>query len=116
MPVKDFGKKLNNTIRGAVDTVKARAEETELPDIKKLGKKASEQVMSIFQKKNGEEAPNAAASSAPTAISVRSALKVIYYFMAADGEIFHGEEEKFDATGRELMPDFDASKELLVAE
>lgn len=51
-----------------------------------------------------------------TAISTKSALKIIYYLMAADGEIFHSEEEKFDAIGKELDPNFAENKEKIVNE
>ena len=36
--------------------------------------------------------------------------------MAADGKIFHNEEEKFDAIGKELDPDFVDHKEQIVKE
>jgi len=46
----------------------------------------------------------------------RSAIKIIYFLMAADGEIYHGEEEKFDLIGMELDPDFSNSKEKIIQE
>ena len=45
------------------------------------------------------------------AIPTRNAIKIFYYLMAADGKIFHNEEEKFDAIGKELDPDFVDHKE-----
>ena len=36
--------------------------------------------------------------------------------MAADGEIYHREEEKFDLIGMELDPDFSKSKEQIIRE
>jgi len=51
-----------------------------------------------------------------TAISTRNAIKIIYYLMAADGEIFHSEEEKFDSIGQELDPKFKENKDKIVAE
>ena len=49
-------------------------------------------------------------------ISAQSALKIIYYMMAADGEIFHNEEEKFDSVGAELDPSFADGKDGIVSE
>ena len=51
-----------------------------------------------------------------TAISTRNAIKVIYYLMAVDGEIFHSEEEKFDSIGKELDPQFAEHKEQIIKE
>lgn len=116
MPIKDFGKKVNDVFHEAVDTVKTKAEKVEMPDFKKLGDKASEQVQSIFQKKVAETADDVGTAEqlAFSNISARNALKVIYFLMAADGEIYHGEEEKFDAIGKELSPDFASVKESIV--
>ena len=50
------------------------------------------------------------------AISTRNAIKIIYYLMAADGEIYHSEEEKFDSIGKELDPKFFENKESIVKE
>lgn len=50
------------------------------------------------------------------AIPTRNAIKIFYYLMAADGKIFHNEEEKFDAIGKELDPDFVDHKEQIVKE
>ena len=49
-------------------------------------------------------------------LSTESALKVIYYMMAADGLVFYSEEEKFDAIGRELDPAFAANRDSIVRE
>lgn len=118
MAIKKLGEKLSNTLHEAADTVKSKVADAEMPDLKKLGEKAAEQAKSVFQKKSADKSADSGngAFVVPDTIPVRNAVKVIYYFMAADGEIFHGEEEKFDAIGRELMPEFDTSKELLVTE
>lgn len=39
---------------------------------------------------------------------------LLYYLMAADGEIFQSEEERYDAIGRELDPGFDAHKAQII--
>ena len=56
MPIKNIGKKLNDSLHGAVDAVKTKAEEVELPDLKKLGGRASEHVRSVFHKKAADKA------------------------------------------------------------
>jgi len=47
-------------------------------------------------------------------IATRNALQIIYYLMAADGTVFHSEEEKFDAIGAELDPDFSDNKPAII--
>lgn len=118
MPIKNIGKKLNESLHGAVETVKAKAEEVEVPDFKKLGDRASEQVKAVFQKKNTGKSDTAESSEPPviSAVSGRNALKVIYFLMAADGEIYHGEEEKFDEIGKALLPDYSSVKESIIKE
>lgn len=118
MAIKDFGKGLKSSLHDAVDTVKAKAKEVELPDIKEAGEKTSERIKSIFKKTDGDKPSNEAIAPTQniTSISARSAIKVIYFLMAADGEIYHGEEEKFDLIGLELDPDFSNSKEQIIQE
>ena len=119
MPFKDFGKGLKDSLQGAVDAVKTKAKDVERPDLKTVTDKASVQVKDLFQKKDttakGDEA-EAAEAIHLVGISTRNAIKVIYFLMAADGEIYHNEEEKFDAIGKELDPDFDAAKAQIIAE
>ena len=118
MAIKDFGKGLKSSLHDAVDTVKAKAKEVELPDIKEVGEKTSERIKSIFKKEDGEKPSNevVATTQSITSISVRTAIKIIYFLMVADGEIYHGEEEKFDLIGMELDPDFSSSKEQIIQE
>ena len=47
-------------------------------------------------------------------IATRNALQIIYYLMAADGTVYHSEEEKFDAIGAELDPNFADSKPAII--
>ena len=118
MPIKDFGKGLKNSLHDAVDTVKTKAKEVELPDIKQVSEKTSERVKNLFKKTDGDD-PSVDAGSPTltvTSISTRTAIKIIYFLMAADGEIYHNEEEKFDLIGRELDPDFSNSKEQIIKE
>ena len=64
MAIKDFGKGLKSSLHDAVDTVKAKAKEVELPDIKEAGEKTSERIKSIFKKADGDKPSNEA--TAPT--------------------------------------------------
>ena len=118
MDIKDFGKGLKSSLHDAVDTVKSKAKEVELPDIKEAGEKTSERIKSLFKKTDGDKLTNEATATTQslTSISTRSAIKIIYFLMAADGEIYHGEEEKFDLIGMELDPDFSNSKEQIIQE
>lgn len=64
-----------------------------------------------------DDAANALEHSKPPTpqhISIESTLQIIYYLMAADGTVFHSEEEKFDAIGAELDPEFPCHKEGIV--
>lgn len=117
MAIKDFGKGLQASLQGAVDTVKSKAKEIELPDLKKAGGDAVEQVKSVFAKKEvPESAVNADGILNITSISTKSALKIVYFLMAADGEIFQSEEEKFNSIGKEIDPEFANLKENVVME
>ena len=51
-----------------------------------------------------------------SAVSTRNAIKIIYYLMAADGRIVQGEEEKFNAIGQELDPDFMEKRDHIIRE
>ncbi len=117
MAIKDLGKKFTESLHDAADTLKAKAETVQMPDFKEMGEKASQSVKTAFQKKKekSDETEEAGAKYI-SAVSVRNALKVIYYFMAADGTIYHGEEEKFDSIGSELLENFAEAKEKLVTE
>lgn len=119
---KKKGKDILNTLHGAVDSVKTSVQNVKLPEIKVPDIKAPEvkvpdQVKDLFKKK-ARKAGQAGADDPLEikAISTRNAIKIIYYLMAADGEIFHSEEEKFDAIGSELDPGFLDNKEQIVKE
>lgn len=118
MAIKDFGKGLKSSLHDAVGTVKSKVKEVELPDIKEAGEKTSEHIKSLFKKVNGDKAPEEATAQTQriAGISARSAIKITYFLMAADGEIYHGEEEKFHLIGMELDPDFANSKEQITQE
>lgn len=119
--VKEKVKKIDTAevkenIHDALETVKDKVVQTggkAKDKIAETGSKANEQIKQRLQKKDTPtERPERDFSSIP----VKTALKVIYYLMAADGEIFHGEEEKFDAIGKELDPNFAQNKAAIVDE
>jgi uncharacterized tellurite resistance protein B-like protein len=140
MDIKGFGSGLKGSLQGAVDSVRSKAAEIELPDageikdslqgavdnvrakaaeidIKQAGAEAQKKVKNLFKKSEGEASGDAALSMQNiTRISCASAIKIIYFLMAADGEIYHSEEEKFDLIGKELDPDFADSKEQIISE
>lgn len=122
MDFKNWGKGLKESLQDAVDTVKEKAKEVELPDVKQAGMKASEQVIGLFKKADNDKIPsdNGIRTNPEVqevkAVSARNAIKIIYFLMAADGEICHGEEEKFDMLGAELDPAFAESKEQIIKE
>lgn len=67
-------------------------------------------------KPDRSEAKEPARPAEVEAIPTQNALKIIYYLMAADGEIFQSEEERFDAIGRELDPGFAEHKAEIMRE
>ena len=110
----DIGKGLKGKIQGAVDSAKSVAKEVKLPDVKAVVSDVTDSI-----KKKGKDSAKSKSDSETLEIkiiSTRSALKIIYYLMAVDGELFHSEEEKFDSIGRELDPDFAEHKEQIIAE
>lgn len=117
---KDQEKKsLKDHMKGSLDTLKTAAKIVKVPEIKKPEINLSDikipPVKYLFQKKGtGQED-----ESAPiriTSICTRNALKVFYYMMAADGKLFHGEEEKFDLIGQEISPEFEKIRADVIAE
>lgn len=116
-PGKEKGKGIINSLHGAVDSVKASVQNVKLPEIKAPELKVPGQVKELFQKKPRKAKQESAAEPLEIkSISTRNAIKIIYYLMAADGEVFHSEEEKYDAIGAELDPNFAEHKEQIVKE
>lgn len=128
MPIKNFGKEIKDSLRGTVDAVREKVKNIDTAEIKEdihntfetvkdkvseTGGKANEQMKKWFLKKDSS---NECPTQDLSCISVKKALKIIYYLMAADGEIFHGEEEKFDEIGKELDPNFAQTKTIIVDE
>ena len=99
-------KGLLGIFQGAVDSVVTTVQGIKLPEIS---------IPNPFQANKAKQDETAAPEEIRS-ISVRSAVKAIYYMMAVDGMIYQNEEEKFNEIGRELDPDFDDHKEVIVRE
>jgi len=117
----EFGKGLKDKLQGAVNSAKAAAKEVKTPEVKVTTPDVKAKVADIRESlKKKEKSPSKSKDDSEVleikAISTRSALKIIYYLMAVDGEIFHSEEEKFDSIGKELDPDFAQNKDQIVKE
>ena len=115
----EYGKGLKDKLQGAVDSAKTVAKEVKIPEVKVKAPDVKATVANIkdaMKKKDGDNKKEDSEVLEIKIVSTRSALKIIYYLMAADGEVFHSEEEKFDAIGKELDPDFEKNKEQIVKE
>ena len=117
----EFGKGLKDKLQGAVNSAKAAAKEVKTPEVKVTTPDVKAKVADIRESlKKKEKSPSKSKDDSEVleikAISTRSALKIIYYLMAVDGEIFHSEEEKYDSIGKELDPDFAQNKDQIVKE
>ena len=76
-------------------------------DVKALGNNLSEKAKALLkQKEEDEEANN-------KLITGKCAAKIMYYLMAADGEVYHDEEEKYNEICQELYPRFEADKDII---
>ena len=116
MAKKDISANLKYALRGAAVSVKEAAKDVKLPEIKAPAIKVPSQVKDVFKKKEKEQTPVTAQTDAPTigSIPTKNAIKIIYYLMAADGEIYHSEEEKFYSICTELDPEFAKNKEKII--
>lgn len=98
------------------DVAKEAVKKVNLPEVD------TSKIKDVFKKKEAtgvsdtDDAETNEDAIAIQAISTRSAIKIIYYLMAADGQIFQSEEEKFDAIGQELDPDFKENRDRIVKE
>ena len=110
------GKGLFGLFQGAVDSVKSKVEEIKLPEIKIPEIKLPEiNLPNPFQGKN-EKKEEPAVTEGFKAVSSRNAMKIIFFLMAVDGQIYHDEEEKFDEIGRELDPEFGTHRAEIIQE
>lgn len=116
MAENEKGKGLLGALQGAAGAVAKKAQGIKIPEIKLPEIKLPDiKIVNPFQKKaDKEETPEPARMI--TSISIKSAIKIIYYMMAVDGTIYQDEEEKFDEIGKELDPDFQHNKDAIVRE
>lgn len=144
MEKKDFGSALKGKLQGAAEGIKATAQNVKMPEIKlsdikeggvkaagmaketgakaaevakETGAKTAEALKEAFKKKDSTDSSTTKIVEEPQpiiAISAYNAVKVFYYLMAADGEIFHSEEEKFDMIGEEVDPLFKEHREQIL--
>lgn len=112
-------------VQKATDSVVEAVKKVKLPDIdvknifkkkEKDGENSIENGKNEKKVKTEEKGIKEADVLNITAIPTRNAIKIFYYLMAADGEIFHSEEEKFDSIGKELDPEFSEHKEQIIKE
>ena len=115
-------------VAAQVGAEKAQAGAKTLKDTtKKEADKLSESVKTAAEQKKADYAEKKAEKQAAaektaieatgvTAIAPKNAVKVFYYLMAIDRKITLEEKEKFDLIGKEMDPDFEAHKEILIKE
>lgn len=122
MDKKKIGEGLAGALRKASDTAKvakitvqelAADAKQEIAD--KTKQKSASTKRTASQNGNKVSAAEDNAAAEINSISVKNALQIIYYLMAADGTVFHSEEEKFDAIGAELDPEFADNKASIIS-
>ncbi len=135
----EFGKglkELQSKIQDSAQTVKRSAQEVKLPEtiqletVKHLAEKAADSAKKAAEtvvdntKKVGQSLENAVRQPRKTeapadepqrTVSTAVAIRVIYYLMAADGEISGSELEKFQELCRSLDPGSEAYQDALLA-
>ena len=109
-------KNLQDTFQDAVDSVKTSIKKVKPPKTKdrknspaKEGKKNKKRRSDIPTEKRSE-------SFEMVSVSTKSAIKIIYFLMAADGEIKAGEVEKFESICSAFDPEFDKTRMQIVFE
>ena len=120
MANEEKGKGLFGALAGMVDSAKTAVHDIKLPDVKLPEVKMPDVKLPDIHLPNpfqgrGTNTEVPAAQNEITAISIQSALQIIYYMMNADGSISNDEEEKFDTIGRELDPLFSTVKAQIVS-
>ena len=116
MDIKDLSKGLEKilsdaqgVVKSASDSIRDAAKDIKVPEFN------VDQIFKIKENKTEEQQEEANPLDIKI-ISTKSALKIIYFLMAVDGKVYHSEEEKFNAIGAELDPDFADKKEKLITE
>ncbi len=112
--------KAREALQNVAKSVEQAAKDVKIPevhiDLEQMKNMATEAADSL--KKSVARAPEVIGEQKPEFpfLSPKNALKIFYYVMAADGEIFHGEEDKFDDMGREVDADFEKDREAIISE
>ena len=102
------------SLQGATQSVKTAAHNVMMNQVRKA---EGEEMASYAHSPSNGITANAKTSDSRDAIHVIStkyAIKVFYYLMAVDGEIFHNEEEKFDEIGLQIDPNYNNHKETII--
>ena len=141
MVIAGFGKGLRDKLEGAAQSAKEAVEGIDLSGVKEklqetvdlstvkdklheTGDAVMETVKKVGVPNTVSDDPEDASTPGQekdtvpsiTAISTRNAIKIVYYLMAADGTICHGEEEKFDSIASEIDPRYMDNREQIIAE
>lgn len=96
--IKKAGKAVNRTINDIKEI-----------DIKEIGDDIGEKVGNILKKKEEAE------KSHSKCLNGKGAAIILYYLMAADGEIYHNEKEKYDDICKELYSEYEREETEITA-
>ena len=110
--VKETTENATAKMKDSANSVIEKVKDSKLPDVQT----AKERVKDFFRKDETNLDSSNDTILNIKAVSTNSAIKIIYYLMAVDGQIFHSEEEKFDSIGIEINPSFIQVKDVIVSE
>lgn len=140
MAKSEKGWNLKDRLQDAVQTTKNAIENVDLSEVKERVQEAGEaakeavknvkvpdidpsRLKDVFKKDVDQSSPARKANSTLDAdqdqtsvISTKSALKIIYFVMAADGIVFDDEDEKFKLIGKELDPQYEYDRDEIIGE
>ena len=120
MDEKAEKRSFKDRMKGSLDTLKTTAKNVKMPDIKMPEIKKPDikvpPVKDLFKKKADDEPEQEEGILRIESISTRNALKIIYFLMAADGQLLSAEAEKYDLIGQEITPYYVGLKEKIVGE
>ena len=115
MDNNDGKKSLKEKMKGSFDTIKSTVKNVKMPDVKVPDIKIPP-VRDLLKKKEDDAPAEEEGILSITSVSTKSALKVFYFLMAADGKLADEEEVKFDLLGHEIAPDYEGLKEQVIAD
>lgn len=114
----DFGK-IKGTLKGATDSVKNATSKIINKEPEPVSSSLSDRVKGAMNKNQLDRPDSEERTEEEYVIrnlTVKNAIKIIYYLMAVDGNIFHCEEEKFDSICEELDKDGQVDKDSIITE